>query len=373
MKIYDLPTPVFLVDLDILEGNINEAAKLARDFGKRIWPMVKTHKSTEIAAMQKAAGAEGFLVGTLLEAERLVEKGFTDIMLAYPVAGRENLKRVVRLAQKARIILSIDCVEAAREINFALEESGVALEYLIIIDSGLGRFGVLPEDAAKLARELRTLKALKLIGISTHPGHVYGASRPEEVEKIARQEIQALKTAADILEKEDINLEIIATGSTPTFRHVLEDNRINILRPGNYVFYDSIQVALGVVAFERCAFSVMGTVISSPRPGNLILDVGSKCLGLDRGAHGISMVKGFGTVVGHHELTLVSLSEEVAKVEVEGKTELKVGDKVRIIPNHACAACNMTSYLVGYRGEDVEKIIEVDMRNGSKTPIENIF
>ncbi|TYP53282.1 alanine racemase [Thermosediminibacter litoriperuensis] len=368
MKIYDLPTPVFLVDLDILERNIREAAELARDYGKRLWPMVKTHKSTEIAEMQKAAGAEGFLVGTLLEAERLVEKGFTDIMLAYPVAGRENLKRVVRLAQKARIILSIDCVEVAREITSALEENGIQLEYLMIIDSGLRRFGVLPEDAVGLARDLAAFQALKLAGIATHPGHVYGASESEEVDEIARQEAGALKTAAGILEKEGFKVEIVAAGSTPTFRHAVKDERINVLRPGNYVFYDCIQAALGVAPLEKCSFTVMGTVISKPRPKNLIIDVGSKCLGLDRGAHGISLVKGFGAVAGHPELTLVSLSEEVAKVEVEGETSLRVGDRVRIIPNHACAACNMTSYLVGCRGEEVEKIIEVDMRNGTWKP-----
>ncbi|ADL08569.1 alanine racemase [Thermosediminibacter oceani] len=368
MKIYDLPTPVFLVDLDVLEQNIKETADIVKTYGKRLWPMVKTHKSTEIAAMQKAAGAEGFLVGTLLEAERLVEKGFNDIMLAYPVAGRQNLKRVIRLAQKARIILSIDCVEVAREINSALEENGVELEYLIIIDSGLRRFGVLPEDAAGLARELAALKTLKLVGIATHPGHVYGASGPEKVDEIARQEVDALRTAAGILEKEGFKVEIVATGSTPTFRYAVKDERINVLRPGNYVFYDVIQASLGVVPLEKCSLTVMGTVISRPRPGNMILDVGSKCLGLDRGAHGISLMKGFGAVAGHPELTLVSLSEEVAKVEVEGETSLKVGDRVRIIPNHACAACNMAGYLVGCRGEEVERVIEVDMRNGTRKP-----
>lgn len=366
MKIWDLSTPAFLVDLDVLEKNIEEAAELAQKSGKSLWPMVKTHKSTEIAALQKAAGAEGFLVGTLLEAEKLVEKGFTNIMVAYPVAGRENIKRVVDLAKKARIILSLDCMEAAEQINRALEEAGIALEYLIIVDSGLKRFGVLPEDIKKLAEELSAHKNLKLTGIATHPGHVYGVGSPEEIKNVAHDEIRALRTAAENLERAGFNLQIIATGSTPTFMHVLEDERINVLRPGNYVFYDSIQASLGVVPFERCAFTVMGTVISKPRAGELLVDVGSKCLGLDKGAHGTSLLKGYGTVIGHPELTLVSLSEEVGKMEIKGKTALQVGEKVRIIPNHACAACNMTSFLVGHRGEEVEKIIEVDMRNGTK-------
>ncbi|MGL4634174.1 MAG: alanine racemase, partial [Cetobacterium sp.] len=97
-----------------------------------------------------------------------------------------------------------------------------------------------------------------------------------------------------------------------------------------------------------------------------ILDCGSKCLGLDQGAHGNSLTKGFGIVKNHPELTVIGLSEEVAKVKKEGPSALKIGDKIEIIPNHSCSAANMTNYLIGHRAGTIEKIIEVDIRGNSR-------
>ncbi|HHW02095.1 MAG TPA: amino-acid racemase [Thermoanaerobacterales bacterium] len=365
MDIKELTTPAFLVDLDVLEKNIEDMTDLCSRNNKKLWPMIKTHKSTQIALMQQTAGAEGFLVGTLDEAEKLVQEGFLNIMLAYPVAGEENVARAVNLAKKARVILSLDGIDAARVLNDAAKCHGQTLEYLIIIDSGLHRFGVLPEEAVELASNLSVLEYLKLVGIGTHPGHVYGSSSPEEVRKVAGEERQAMKRAKKNLEVAGYKVDIVATGSTPTATYVAEDENITVLRPGNFVFYDNIQMALGVVPESRCALTVLGTIVSHPREDTFIMDVGSKCLGLDKGAHGISMVKGYGMIKGHPELLITDLSEEVGKIKLLGKTKIKVGDKVRVIPNHACSAANMTDYLIGHRNGRIEKTIYIDMRGGS--------
>jgi D-serine deaminase-like pyridoxal phosphate-dependent protein len=362
---FNLTTPSFLVDLDVLEENVREMARLCRENKKRLWPMVKTHKSTQIAAIQEEAGAEGFLVGTLDEAEKLAESGFKNLMLAYPAAGTENIRRVMEIAKRCRLIISLDGVEAAQEVETVAAISGVNLEFLIIIDSGLHRFGVFPRDAVELAVKLSKFKHLKLKGVGTHPGHVYGASNREEVEKAAEEEAAAVFSAAENLKKAGFDVDMVAVGSTPTARFAIMDRRVNVVRPGNYVFYDSIQVALGVVPEERCALSVLGTIISHPRPDTLIMDVGSKCLGLDKGAHGISLVKGYGIIKGHPELLITDLSEEVGKIKIIGSTSIKVGDRVQVIPNHACSAANMTDYLLGHRKGKLEKTIYVDARGGT--------
>ena len=70
----DLGTPCCLLDLDILEKNLADMAALCQGNGKKLYPMVKTHKSAYIAARQAAHGADGFLAGTLDEAVRTTEK-----------------------------------------------------------------------------------------------------------------------------------------------------------------------------------------------------------------------------------------------------------------------------------------------------------
>ena len=61
-------------------------------------------------------------------------------------------------------------------------------------------------------------------------------------------------------------------------------------------------------------------------------------LGLIR-VNGSALITGFGKVKGHDELNIIGLSEEVGKIEIVGKTNLKVGDKIEIIPNHSLFMC----------------------------------
>lgn len=365
MQVCELATPSFLLDLDAFETNLADMAAVCREAGVELWPMVKTHKCAAIAWLQRDRGAAGFLTGTLDEAEQLIECGFTDIMLAYPVAGRRNIARVCDMARLARIIVAFDGVAAARDMAAALAGAGLALDYLIIVDSGLHRFGVAPRQAGRLAADLSGYKQLNLRGIATHPGQVYGATGPAGVAEAARAEIEALAAAKQALRDSDFTIDIVATGSTPTAARAAASGIVTVLRPGNYVFYDNVQVALGVTTHDRCALTVLATILSQPRPDTFIIDVGSKCLGLDKGAHGSTLIEGYGIVRDHPELSVAGLSEEVGRVMIKAPTDLTVGDKLAIIPNHACSAANMTSWLAGHRNGRVECAIPVDMRGNA--------
>lgn len=365
IKTHQLTTPRFLVDLDKFEQNIKETAELCQSNGKKLCPMVKTHKSVEVAAIQQTHGAASFLAGTLDEAEKLVEHGFQEIVLAYPIAAAENITRVIGLAKKAHVILSFDGFEAALQMQNQLAAEKLQMDYLMIIDCGLHRFGVRPEKVLELARALSSLSALNFKGIATHPGQVYGVNSVSEVAKVAQEEIAALETAKNLLSQAGFAVEIVATGSTPTLPFAVQNKTVTTLRPGNYIFYDVIQVALGVVPLERCSLTVLATVIANPSENLFIIDAGSKCFGLDKGAHSAALVQGYGMVKNHPELIVEGLSEEVGKIRATQATDLKVGDKIEVIPNHACAAANMTSFLIGHRHGVIDRIINIDARGGT--------
>lgn len=367
MNIDNLTTPCFLLNLDILEGNIKKFQRLADETKTQLWPMLKTHKSTEITRMQIEAGATGVLTGTIDEAEAVVEKsGVKKVMLAYPILGEANIKRIIQLKKKAEVYIALDGEEAAREISQALDNDEI--NYLLILDSGLGRFGVKADKVVSTVKIIDIYKNLKFSGICTHTGQVYGISGKKEVGSIIEMELNSTKMAVENLKKSDYQCDIVATGTTPTFSEAIKSPYITVSRPGNYVFCDAIQVALGASTVEECSLTVMSTIVSKPTEDLFILDCGSKCLGLDKGAHGSSLIEGFGTIKDHPELMIVGLSEEVAKVKICGQTNLKIGSKIEIIPNHSCSAANMTSYMVGYRDKKIERLIEVDIRGNSKKP-----
>lgn len=365
MKKEFLQTPAILLDLDIIENNIKTYQNECTKHGKQLWPMIKTHKSTEILNMQMKAGATGVLCGTLDEAEACCKAGVKNIMYSYPVASVESIARIINLAKHSDFIIRLDNIDGAKMINDAAIKSGVKIDYTIIVDAGLHRFGLKPEKVVDFANALKSMEGIRLKGISSHPGHVYAATCKSDLPKYVKDEKEQLGIAVKNLRDAGYQLEYVTSGATPTFFDAVSDENINVFHPGNYVFFDTIQMSTETAKLEDCALSVYATVISNPSEGLFICDAGAKCLGLDQGAHGNSSIVGFGIVKGHPEILVKGLSEEVGKLYVEGKTSLKVGDKIEIIPNHSCSTANLTSYLIGIRKGEVEKTIEIDMRGNS--------
>lgn len=364
MKIENLKTPTILLNIEALENNIKKYQKMCDDNKKELWPMIKTHKSKKLMEMQIKAGATGALCGTLDEAEMCCDLGI-KIMYAYPVASKENIERVIELTKKCDFIIRLDNYDAAKLINDIALRENVTVNYTIIVDSGLHRFGLPVEKVVEFADRLKGFKRLKFVGISSHPGHVYGATNSNEIHKYVLDECGTLDKAKELLEKAGYKLEYITTGSTPTVEESVKNKNINVFHPGNYVFLDSIQLSIKKAEIKDCALTVYATVISHPSEDLYICDAGAKCLGLDQGAHGNSSIVGYGTVKGHPELTIDSLSEEVGKIHVHGKTDIKVGDKIEIIPNHSCSTANLCSYYTVVKDNEVIDSIPVDVRGNS--------
>lgn len=365
---YRYATPSFIVNLDILEANIKRCAQLCNTNGKKLFPMTKTHKSTEIAKMQALAGADGFLTGTLHEADMLMPLRL-PVQYAYPVAGDANLVLAGNIMKRGKLILSLDSPIQAKAYSKLAKSIDRDIEYVILYNTGLNRFGVEPDKCGELAAYItNSYPLLKFGGISSHPGQVYECTSAQEAKAVYENELKAVNAAVMSLTKANIKPNIIASGSTPTFIDEATSETINVLHPGNYVFNDVNQLILGSATEKECAVTILATVIAKPSDNHIMLDCGSKCLGLDRGAHGSTAIKGFGRILGHEELEISSLSEQVAKVTSSNGIGLNVGDAVRIIPNHACSAVNMTNYLIGMRKGRFERLIKIDMRDNSAVP-----
>ena len=100
---------------------------------------------------------------------------------------------------------------------------------------------------------------------------------------------------------------------------------------------------------------------SRPDDHTVILDVGSKTLTTDRCNYG----KNFGYLVEYPELELYSLNEEHGFVRSQGVMPLQIGDRVSIIPNHACVVPNVAGELFAVRNGEFVKMLHVDARGKS--------
>jgi D-serine deaminase-like pyridoxal phosphate-dependent protein len=310
--------------------------------GIRLRPHSKTHKSPLIARWQLDRGAAGICCAKLGEAEVFADHGIEDIRLPYPI-NPSNADRVVALLHRTQLSFIVDHPVVARLWSEAMVLRGKQVDVLVKVDVGFHRCGIDPDDRETLnnIKGIAALPGLRLKGLLSHAGQTYHAHSEDELRKMAEAEAQTMRDLAERCRKAGIPIEEVSAGATPPARFSLQQSGFTEYRPGNYVYFDRTQVALGAATFEDCALTVLATVVSKPAKNRIILDSGSKTLTND-GARGFTAAPGFGVVIGHDNLLIERLSEEHATVGVtDGKTNLEPGDRVRIIPNHSCVVSNL--------------------------------
>ncbi len=367
MLVADLPTPSLLVDRARLDANLAAAQARAEREGVALRPHVKTHKSPDLARRQVEAGAVGLTVATVAEAEAFAAAGFRDLTIAREVIGAGALGRVADLlADSVRVRFCVDTDAGAAMASQLFTARGLTAEVLVEVDTGHGRCGVRWDDldAGPFVARLSALPGLRVAGLLTHGGQGYfgpqdGETPAEALDRAMREERDRLLTLAARLGDAGLlhpDTATLSLGSTPTFSRfenrreggLLSESssgrfRITEARPGNYVFRDAMQVALGTGPATDCALTVQATVLSIHRDDDgtdrVYVDAGKKTLTTDTG-HGLD---GYGVVL-HSPSTmkplpharLGALSEEHGWIEVPGGSTFDVGDRVRILPNHAC-------------------------------------
>jgi D-serine deaminase-like pyridoxal phosphate-dependent protein len=364
--ITDIPTPAVLVDTTRMTRNLVNMQRAASAAGLRLRPHAKTHKSIDIARMQIAGGAVGICCAKLGEAETFAAAGITDIRLPYPLHP-VNANRVFDLAGRIALSFIVDDVEIAREWSRLAREKHQPLDVLIKVDVGFHRCGIDPHaaKAPKIVREVAGLPGLRFRGLLSHAGHAYTASSEADMASIAAEEARILR---DLAAAAGVPCEEISAGATPPVRHTLKQHGLTEVRPGNYVFFDRTQVALGAAAWSDCALTVLARVVSRPAPDRVILDSGSKTMTSDS-ARGFVPAPGYGAVFTDIHATepdpsllVERLSEEHATVKVTGTSTLRTGDLVRIVPNHACTVTNLMDHVWHVDGAQIVSRMPVTAR-----------
>ena len=272
----DLDTPAAIIDLDKMERNIAEMAEVMRQAGVKLRPHTKTHKTPAIAHRQLRAGAVGITVAKTGEAEVMAAGGIEDIFIAYPIIGASKWERLSMLNRQIRLRVSVDSIVGAQGMSDCFVRRGERIEVLMKVDTGLQRTGVLPgEPALRFARALSGMKGIHLAGIFTHEGHISRVALDQRKERI--EEVGAMmRETAERLRREGLEIEEVSLGSTPTARIACKLEGVTEERPGTYVYNDCNTVVIGVVPPERCAVTVLCTVVSTPAPERAILDGGTK-------------------------------------------------------------------------------------------------
>ncbi|HUQ21944.1 MAG TPA: D-TA family PLP-dependent enzyme [Gaiellaceae bacterium] len=340
MQLSELETPVLVADLDAIERNVSRMQAYCDEHGVALRPHIKTHKLPELAQLQLDAGAVGITCQKLGEAEVMADAGVEDILLSFPLVGEAKAERLAALAKRVTMTVVGDSAAVARGLAPVLARHGLEVDFLVECDTGLGRTGVQsPEEAADLAEVVHALEGLRFAGLMTYP------SLPETA--------AWLKAAREAVEARGIVVDRVSGGGTPTADRTHELGVVDELRVGTYIYGDRSLLVNGM-ALDDCALRVVATVVSRPTRERAIIDAGSKTLTTDP-ALGAT---GHGLLVEFPEAEIYALNEEHGYVDVSRcDPPPEIGDRVTIVPNHACTAANMHDEIVMHRrGEIVETL-----------------
>jgi D-serine deaminase-like pyridoxal phosphate-dependent protein len=341
-----LMTPALVLDRQRLAGNLAGMAARASELGVRLRPHMKTAKSADVARMACGDNGTGITVSTLAEAEYFADQGFLDIIYGVGIVPAK-LPAVADIQARhgALVRLVLDDLELARTVA----QSGHALEVLVEVDCGQHRAGLPPDspEVVAIAKALADGVTTRFAGVMAHAGHSYDCRTIEEVETVAEAERQSVTSAAQAIREAGIDCDIVSVGSTPTALHARDLTGVTEMRPGVYMFGDRFQAAIGGCGPDDMALSVLASVIAVyPQRDFALLDAGALALSQDRSVEAVAGETSYGEIFdAHGQQPLAGLSLYAVNQEhgfVTGTvSQLEIGQRVRIFPNHACMTAAM--------------------------------
>lgn len=336
----DLATPCLIVDRARLDANLNDMDARAKSLGVSLRPHMKTSKCLAVA--RRLGPERPICVSSLEEAAYFFEGGYRDICCPNVVAPG-NVAGYAGLVQRgARVTLCVADSASA----FRLTDEAAALQselsVLVEVESGGGRTGMAPDspDLVETAALIHVGSHTRLAGVMTYGGQAYAAHSRQDLAAAAEAERSAVVSAAARLKAAGLPCETLSIGSTPSTAHAKALDGVTEIRPGNYMFLDGMQVALGSGREERIALSVLASVLfCDPAAGKIVIDAGALALSKDRDADGFGTLAAVDGTPFEPKLHVRQLYQEhgvIHGLNAAVAEALPIGAKVRVVPYHAC-------------------------------------
>jgi len=355
MPFPDIAVPTLLLDEDICRRNIARMSAKARLNGVRFRPHMKTHQSRRVASLFREEGVTAVTVSSLRMARYFAGDGWDDITVAFPVNLREA-GEINRLAAEVRLHLLVEAPAVVRQLDDVLDHpAGIFVK----IDTGYGRTGVPHDDAGRVdevVREIAHSSRLAFDGILTHGGDSYSARTPDEIRaRFSTSRERMVETSRPL--RSSFPEMICSVGDTPGCSLAENFTGIDEIRPGNFVFYDAMQLQLGAcTAADIAAAAACPIVALHPERGEALFYGGAVHLSKDAlrnrdgeqyyGLAALLTDDGWSEPLPDTHVTMLSQEHGVLRTTAEILSLLREGMLIAILPVHSCltAEC-MRGYL----------------------------
>ena len=348
--IQDLDTPCLLVDLDALEGNFAHVADTYGDTVCKMRAHTKNLKSPVLARKQIRAGGTvgGVCSGKVAEAEVMVAGGVDDILIPNQVVTRDKIARLCALAKQADIKVCVDNAHNIRDISEVAQAHGVTIGVLIELNTSMDRAGArTAEQAVEFARLAVSLPGVAFRGVMSHQS-ISDYSDREALSLGMRGYIQQCLDVKDAIEAAGIPVEMVSSGETESYDVAAALPGVTEVEGGTYALGST---SYATMAEFQIAGKVLSTVISTPRPGTAIGDVGARAIGIALG--------NLPSVEGLPGVTVEALLGEHVVLRTDGTTRMDVGDQFLLLPWHQDTVPNRWDQYIAVRNGVVEEVWDI--------------
>ncbi|MBW1699777.1 MAG: DSD1 family PLP-dependent enzyme [Deltaproteobacteria bacterium] len=353
-------TPALLIDLDAFERNLKKMAEAVRQMGVRLRPHAKTHKCPVIALKQMAAGAVGVCCQKVGEAEAMVYGGVCDVHITNEIVGKSKIERLIALAKQATIAVCADDPIHLSAYAAAAQANNINLAVFVEVNVGTPRCGLDPgEPVLKLAKQIQKTPGLCFAGLQAYHGRAQHKRTPEQRKEAIRYTVDCVRRTKAVLEANGIKCRTVTGAGTGTYRLEGTSKVFDELQAGSYIFMD-VDYAKNLKEdgqplneFEHSLF-VYSTIMSRPTRDRAVLDAGHKAVSID---------SGMPLIYGMEDVQYTRASDEHGTLKLnDPQRDLKIGDKLKLIPGHCDPTVNLFDWYVGIRNNRVECLWPITAR-----------
>jgi len=356
MKITSLITrPSLILDKEKALRNIKRMADKAEKSRVTFRPHFKTHQSAEVGEYFRARGISAITVSSVDMARYFADQGWEDITVAFSVNLRQ-VDDINELAEKIRLNL---LVESSETVHYLKQNLKFPVDAWIKVDAGYGRTGIPFKESSRvveLAKEMEEVNLLGFKGLLTHSGHAYHAHSVDEVKRIYRDTVLKLNTVRNLLIENGISGVRLSLGDTPTCSLVESFEGVDEIRPGNFVFYDVMQLMIGSCSADDIAVAVACPVVAKHEErGEMVIYGGAvhfskEFVSTEDGAGIFGLIvpeeeSGWGAPIEGDYVSALSQEHGVVKAGPDLLAKTRIGDVLLILPVHSCLTLNLLGNL----------------------------
>lgn len=382
----DIVRPTLVLDEAKVRRNIERMVDKARRSHVTLRPHCKTHQSAAIAAWFRDHGIDSITVSSLDMAAYFAAHGWRDITVAFP-CNVQQTDLIDQLAADIRLGIVIDSLETLKILSQTLTHP---VAVWIKVDVGYGRAGVHWADMdtiETLVRRMQDSPVLRLTGLLTHAGHSYNAHTREQIQEISQASLRRLRSVDAVVRNHSDVRCVLSIGDTPTLGTTEEIAGVDEIRPGNFVFHDVMQLALGSCTEEDIAVAVACPVVGRyPHRREVLVYGGAAHFSKDvlqpplterlpglaaeqEQVHGLVVdapqdVSGWGPVRPDAVLTRISQEHGILKVAESFWDRCAVGSPVYVLPIHSCLTADLYPATISLSGKRLERCRTNDTRAG---------